>query len=83
MSRSAYDSTRSAEDDRYDEAELLAHAQQIFTPVKLPCGRVVPNRLVKVCGQSCFGDGNFAASIGLQALKCDTFCVHRWCSRID
>ncbi|KAH9886013.1 FMN-linked oxidoreductase [Cubamyces lactineus] len=34
-------------DDRYDEAELLAHARQIFTPITLPCGRVVPNRLVK------------------------------------
>lgn len=27
----------------------MAQAQQILTPVTLPCGRIVPNRLVKVC----------------------------------
>ena len=32
-----------------NDYELLQHARKIFTPVRLPCGRVVPNRLVKVC----------------------------------
>ncbi|KAI0367727.1 FMN-linked oxidoreductase [Pilatotrama ljubarskyi] len=37
-----------SERDTYDEQDLLVHAEKIFTPVTLPCGRVVPNRLVKV-----------------------------------
>ncbi|KAI0349861.1 FMN-linked oxidoreductase [Trametes cingulata] len=36
-----------AVDDAYNDADLLVHAEKIFTPVTLPCGRVVPNRLVK------------------------------------
>ncbi|CDO76924.1 hypothetical protein BN946_scf185006.g6 [Trametes cinnabarina] len=31
-----------------DETELLAHAQKIYTPLTFPCGRSMPNRLVKV-----------------------------------
>ena len=35
--------------DSYDDVQLLTDAEKILSPVTLPCGRVVPNRLVKVC----------------------------------
>ena len=43
--------TSEPEDDEqpYDDQTLLAHTQKIFTPATFPCGRTIPNRLVKVC----------------------------------
>ncbi|TBU24238.1 hypothetical protein BD311DRAFT_567233 [Dichomitus squalens] len=32
----------------YADAQPLVDAEKILTPITLPCGRVVPNRLVKV-----------------------------------
>ena len=43
------DSTISNGADSYDDVQLLTDAEKILSPVALPCGRVVPNRLVKVC----------------------------------
>ncbi|KAI8969763.1 hypothetical protein BD414DRAFT_502565 [Trametes punicea] len=40
-------SKRDDDDAQHDDAPLLDHAYKTFTPVTLPCGRVVPNRLVK------------------------------------
>ncbi|KAL7277421.1 hypothetical protein ACG7TL_009283 [Trametes sanguinea] len=41
-------SSESEEDEQlYDDQTLLSHAQKIFTPVTFPCGRSIPNRLVK------------------------------------
>lgn len=37
-------------EDAQDDADLISHAGEIFSPVILPVsGRTVPNRLIKVC----------------------------------